>query len=88
MIKYRTGYEKIEAIEVLRETEKCVYLPDTKYRAEHKELKRSEWTNWFDSWEEAHAFLVAEAEDKVSVARSRVEILKGRLGQIKGMKKP
>lgn len=84
MIKYRTRFNKIEAIEVLRETDKQVFLlVDAKERREHKVC---DWYAWHDTWEDAHDFLIAEAEKTVNSLRLRIEQAKGTLGQIKGMK--
>lgn len=87
MIKYRTRFEKIEALEVLRETAHQVVLPPTRGR-ETRESKRSDWSNWHDTWEEAHAFLVDKAQREVDAIRGQLERAKGKLGNIKGMKKP
>ena len=88
MIKYRTCWDKIEAVEVLRETEKTVFLPGRGRRNEEREAKRSDYQNWFDSWDDAKAFLVAGAERKVETARMNLERAKGKLGQLRGMREP
>jgi hypothetical protein len=50
MIKYRTRFNKIEAIEIERETEKQIVLKDTKYNGkQYRENKQSDWSNWHDS---------------------------------------
>ena len=84
MIKYRIRFDEIKAIEVLRETDKQVVLLVGK--TEHRENKVSGWSTWHDTWEDAHAFLVEEAEKKVNSIRLQLDRAKGRLGQIKGMK--
>ena len=86
MIKYRTRFDNIEAIEVVRETKKQVVLPANSWGKETSENKVSNWTNWHETWEEAHAFLVSKAEREVESLRLQLEQAKGRLGQIKGMK--
>lgn len=89
MIKYRTRFDKIEAIEVLRETEHQVVLPPSNPRGrECRESKRTDWSNWHDTWEDARAFLMGNAQREVDRARMALERAKGRLGNIKGMKKP
>lgn len=89
MIKYRTRDDKIEAHEILRETEKTVVLaPKTSanpFKQERKEPKRSDWQNWHDTWDDAKAFLVEGAQKEVDVLRARLERSKGRLGNIKGI---
>lgn len=86
MIKYRTRFDIIEAIEVVRETKKKIVLPANSCGKEISENKVSNWTNWHETWEEAHAFLVSKAEREVESLRLQLEQAKGILGQIKGMK--
>ena len=84
MIKYRAKFKKIEAIEVLRETDKqVVRLIDENWRRENKVC---DWYSWHDTWEDAHAFLIAQEEKTVNSLRLRLEQAKGTLSQIKGMK--
>lgn len=86
MIKYRTRFDKIEALEVERETDKQVVLPAKGGCRGMRENKVSDWSNWHDTWEAAHAFLITNAERDVESLRMRLEQAKGKLGQIKGMK--
>lgn len=88
MIKYRTVLGKIESVEVLRETEKMVVIACIGKRKETREAKRSEWTNWHDTWVDAHEFLLAAAQQKVVRIRMQLERAKDELGNIKGMKVP
>jgi len=83
MIKYRVRFNRIERVNVERETEKFVVLPDGK-----REAKRTDRSNWFDSWEEAKWFLVNDAERVVNDLRNRLDRAKGKLGQLKGMTPP
>ena len=85
MIKYRTRFDKIEALEVERETDKQVVLPARDGFRACRENKVSDWSNWHDTWEAAHAFLVAGAEREVESLRMRLEKAKGKLEQIKGL---
>ena len=87
MIKYRTWSKDIDAVDVIRETEKFVYLRGWNGR-EQRQQKRAVGLNWHDSWEAAHAFIVAKEEKEIESLRSRLERAKGKLGQIKGMKPP
>ena len=92
MIKYRTCNDKIEAQEVIRETAKMVVLAIKSVRSsgaqERMESKRSTWCNWHDTWDDAKAFLLADAQGAVDAARSSLEQSKSRLGNIKGMVQP
>ena len=89
MLKYKTKFEKIEAVEILRETEHQVVLPPTHTNGkERREQKRCYWYAWHDSWDDAHAYLVAKAQADVDSLRLQLARANGKLGNIKGMKKP
>ena len=85
MIKYRTATNgtKIEPFEVIKETEKTVFLG---YGC--RESKSSEHHAWHDTWEGARQFLLKEAEEKVASLRLQLERADGKVGNIKGMKNP
>jgi len=87
MIKYRTRFKKIEAIEVSRETDKCMFYPSPSGR-EVREAKRSDWQNWHDTWDEAHRFLLDEAEQEEKRAMLSLQAAQEKLENIKAMKKP
>ncbi len=59
MIKYRTRFDKIEALEVERETDKQVVLPARDGFRSSRENKVSDWSNWHDTWEAAQAGFMA-----------------------------
>lgn len=84
MIKYRTRFGEIKAIEVEREPAKQVTILVA--GSPIRENKVSSGANWHDTWEAAHAFLIAEAERNVISLRTRLEQAKGKLGRVKGMK--
>jgi len=73
MIKYRTNRNQpeIKETEVVRETEKCVFLLIG--GRERRENKESEWHNYFDTWDSAHDYLLQRANKRVSAAESRFE---------------
>lgn len=85
MIKYRTRSDKIEALEIERETDKQVVLPAKNGCRSYRENKVSDWSNWHDTWEAAHAFLVEKAERDIDSLHTRIERAKERLERIKGM---
>ena len=80
MIKYRTRFEKIEEIEIERETDKQLVFKNGR-----KEYKFSSWSNYHDTWDDAHKFLIEIEEKRVDSLRLQLERAKGKLGQIKGM---
>jgi len=91
MIKYRTGgYGKnlIEAIEVEKETEKCVWLKSVNNSKAHKHYKITEYYRYFDTWEDAHDALLDDAERTTQSLQRQLEQVNVRLSNIKGLKKP
>jgi predicted DNA binding CopG/RHH family protein len=84
-IKYVTRWGGIYATEIIRETDKCVFLK-CRDGSERKENKRREWQNYFDDFDSAKSFLVDQAEQKVKDIRARLEVANGDLGRIKGIK--
>ena len=90
MIKYRINLSgpfmpsaQIKVVEVVRESEKSVWLSPG-----NKVLKRTSYTNYFDTWEEAHKALLEHAKSHVNATRAMLGRENGMLGNIKGMKKP
>lgn len=83
MIKYEVWWDRITPVEVIGETKRMVVMPSGRRRA-----KWAEHRNYFDTWQEAHAFLVAEAADKLQSARLALQRAQGHFGNIKGMKPP
>ena len=94
IIKYKTSYNAtgIERVEVLRETEACVYLPTagwSKNKAgERREAKASDYAQYHSTWSDAHNYLIRRAESAVKSARRNLEIANGTLGNVNGMKPP
>lgn len=80
------GSASIEQINVLRETELCVFLQEG--RKERRVNKIGYRESYFSSWEEAHAFLLDKANERLLSARRELERAQGNYGNIKGMKKP
>lgn len=91
MIKYRTRYDKIEAVEVLRETEKMVVIaPNVDTHSGKKQrmtAKRSDCESWHDTFDDAKSFLTEEAQKEVDALHIILDISKCRLRQIKGIVK-
>ena len=89
-IKGRWPEAKIEEVEVLRETEKCIFVSTNKTKSnpngERKELKMTEWYEYYDTWDAAHAALTDKAERQVTNARLALEIANSFAGNVKGMR--
>ena len=79
---------QIDAVEVIRETAKYVVVPGTSWHknTERREQKESNRSRWFDTWGEAHEWLMKIAENKVERARSSLESAQSKLLQVKGMR--
>ena len=93
MERYRTGgwKKEIEMVEIVKETNASVFMEREKMSGE-KELvrnaKRSQYTNYFNTWKEAHDFLIAEKRKAVLTATLRAHNLREELSNLKGMKQP
>ena len=91
MKKYQTGGWQgtglIQEIEVLRETDKCVYVAD-RFGKERRQMKESRYEQIHETWEAAHQFLMEGQQEKVDRLRRQLEVANSTLGNIKGLKKP
>ena len=90
MIKYRAECRwlpKITKVKIVRETKGCVFLRTTGF--EHSEITERKITNnyqYFDTFDEAKAFLVETYQGKVDSIRREFEVAKSYLGNVKGMR--
>ena len=86
MIKYKTeGWRGtpdpgIKILECERETEHCIWVKGRRY------LKITENERYFDTWEEAHEYILALANKKVEGVRLQLGRAKDILRNIKGLK--
>jgi hypothetical protein len=90
MIKYRAEYywnAEITKIEVEKETGKSVWYKGYGDKL-RQERKRTDNHEYFDTWEEAHDSLIEKAQIEVDSKRRQLELSRGKLGNIKGMKCP
>jgi hypothetical protein len=74
----------IEAFKVTRETAKQVCY--TWKGRERREAKRSDWQNWFDTWKEAHQFLLEQARQDIGKAKDELRRAHNDLVEIESMK--
>jgi len=87
MIKYKvTWRNKIEAVEIIRET-KCFVIFISKFYGREEENRENK-KDFYDTWEEAHSRLMEKAERILTAARNNLQCAQGEHGNIKGMKKP
>lgn len=89
MKKYKTSSwdTKITEIEVIRETPSYVILYNDFWKSEIRVSKNGR-DKFHDTWELAHAYLLAKAESEVKIARRDLELANSELGNVKRMKKP
>lgn len=83
MIKYRTYWDGISAINVAGETATQIIMQQGR-----RERKRSEFCNWHDTWEDARVFLVSKAEHDVKNLSEKLAIANQKLEQVRNMKAP
>ncbi len=91
MKRYQTTHWeiKIREIEVLRETDSFVFLADEyDRRKERREAKNSHYCFWYKTWEEAYAYLLQRAKDRISFCKSELEKRTNELRIIENMQKP
>lgn len=82
MKKFRTWYDtRIEEVEVIRETAKFVMLSDLQRWAKRTE---DSW-NYFDTWEDARAFLIAREKSAMSDLKKQIETHEVLLQKIEAM---
>jgi hypothetical protein len=84
MIKYRTRCNTIKKVEIIRETKNSVFVKDQE--GQRREAKRSSWDNWHDSFEDAKAFLVENAEREVAAAQAVFERWQAKLAQARALR--
>lgn len=81
---------KIEKVEVLRETAQYVFVPTHKTKSnpsgERRELKQSEWAEYYDTWDAAHAALTVKAARQVMNARRSLELANSLAENVKSMR--
>jgi hypothetical protein len=88
---YRTELysNKITRLEVRRVTAKRVVSVQLNWRNEEHETteaRESTWHAWHDTWGQAHAYLLARAEEAVKQAKAGLQKAQDILGNVKGMK--
>lgn len=91
MIKYMTSYygQDIEKVEIIRETSKQVVVKQGRAgEFEREQAKRSSYKNFFDTWLEAHTFLVNKQTVIVERLTTDLKDEKKNLLKLLAMKEP
>ena len=79
---YKAGsYPSIQRVDVIRETEKCVFTPGYGRRKELRNNKCSHYENYFQSYQEAYDFLLAKKERLVENKKTQVKYYKKQLNE-------
>jgi hypothetical protein len=73
---------EITEVEVDRVSESSVWIDGRRVAIE------TSYTRYFDTWEQAHLFLMDFAEARLATARNDLKRAQDRLGNVKGMKRP
>ena len=83
-------FRHIEKREILRETAKTVIFEEESWGEirERKELKRSDYHSWHNTWEEAKNFLVSKARSKLEYAKRDLDRARSNLQKIERLKEP
>lgn len=85
MYKYRRGYaDKIERVEITRETDKSVWLKVP--RGERKAKKLSRYEVYYDTFEEAKECLIASIKNKIRQAEIKIEFATEELKETEALK--
>ena len=79
---------RIEEIEVLRETDAFMILPQEGRRRERREAKETDYHLFHETWEEAHAYLLKRTKDEIARAQDILEGEKRFLKIIENMQVP
>lgn len=82
----RRGDTSIEPVVVEKETEHSVWLPRYLGGEVRRQAKTSDWLNYFDTWFDAHRWLMVDATRKVIAAQRSLELAISHFFNVKGMK--
>ncbi len=88
MKRYQTNHWdiKIEEIDVIRETDVFMILPQEGRRKERREAKESDYHLYHETWVAAHAYLLQRAKDRITSTKSEWERQINELKIIENMK--
>ncbi len=73
---------QIDAVEVEKETAESVWVKG------RRKAKMSDGNNYFDTWQEAHDFLLCDADFRLRKAKYLLDKERSRLEMIKKMNRP
>ena len=73
---------RVETVQVESETSSTVTIKGKRRK------KETQYESYFDTWQEAHEWLLRGAEGRLTSARRSLEMAQGFHGNVKGMKQP
>lgn len=85
MIKYMVTGTEIKPVVAIKETDKFVVVHNDFWGKDVRSAKRSSYENYFDTWQEAKDFLLADAEAKVHSSARRLDLAKEYLKKVKSI---
>ena len=83
--KYRAWNDEIEKIEIERETKHFVVLARKGFYGKNMREAKYGFRPYFDTWQEAHQYLLDACKRKLESAIGQVEYLEAKLQAIKDM---
>ena len=88
MIKYKTGHWKdlIQKIEVIKETDKCVYVFNPHRGKEGRENKVTSYYVIHDTFEQAKQYLIDKAKEKIKLYKDQLSRVEKELIEINKLK--
>ena len=77
----------IDKVEIVRETDKSVWLKD-RFGKARRETKTSYYCVYCDTWKEAYAKLLDRAESSIDSKKSSLEYAKQKLKEVLALEEP
>lgn len=82
MKKFRASGTSVEAIEIISETAKTVTYDAGVYSGLDRERKFAPGHAWFDTWDEAKAWLLKRAQQRVAQRQNDLDAVQNELATI------
>jgi len=84
MYKYRAMWERIEKLEVIKETPKQVVFIN-EHGLQDRALKKTSYFSWHDTFEEAKQALIDEKQFNIDKLKRQLENVNDRLNIVRGL---
>ena len=84
----RWGKDRIEPVKVIKETDKTLWIDDTKYRDRPSTDQRRKTNDFHGTWEAAHLELLKRANENVERQERELNRARSGLAEIVKMKPP